>query len=235
MKSIFRFKQFQVDQSNCAMKINTDGVLLGSMIEPHSAERILDIGTGTGVIAMMLAQKFPGAVVHGVEIDTAASRQAGLNFENSIFNNRLEVISGSFQDMRPDSDYDLIVSNPPFYTNSLHTPDARKTQAKHADSIFFESLIDFVDQNLSSNGRFYCVLPTLTARYVTEVLLPKSKLYYRGATNISSFHGAPSIRTVIQLGKEESSFENSELVIYASKGVYTVEYRELLKPYFLNF
>mgnify|MGYP006203126865 FL=1 len=91
MKKIFRFKQFEVDQSNCAMKINTDGVLLGAMVQHENAKRILDVGTGTGVIALMLAQRFPDAQVCAVEIDEQASATAGRNFENSIFSRRCSL------------------------------------------------------------------------------------------------------------------------------------------------
>ena len=235
MKSIFQFKQFQVNQGNCAMKINTDGVLLGGLIESFNAQRILDIGTGTGVIAMMLAQKFSSSKIYGVEIDVAASEQASLNFAGSVFNDRLEVIASSFQELKPEQPYDLIVSNPPFYTNSLHNPDPRRSLAKHTDPKFFRDLIDFVDRNLSSSGKFYCVLPTLIAQYIIEELLPKSSLLFQGVTNISSFHGELAIRKVIQLGKKESLFEEKHFSIYATKGVYTDEYKEILKPYFLNF
>ncbi|SJN33152.1 tRNA (adenine37-N(6))-methyltransferase TrmN6 [Sphingobacterium sp. JB170] len=235
MNSIFRFKRFQVDQSNCAMKINTDGVLLAGIVQPFNAQRILDIGTGTGVIAMMLAQKFPSASVHGVEIDEAACKQASLNFGASDFNERLEVIASSFQQMKPAMPYDLIVSNPPFYTRSLHSPDPRRRIAKHADEVFFEDLMSFVERNLSASGKFYCILPTLMAEKITNELLPVLGLYYHGATHIYSFRSESPIRTVIEIGKQDSKFSCRELVIYASKGVYSAEYQELLQPYFLNF
>src|ERR1700733_3404653 len=119
---MFHFKQFSVDQSGCAMKINTDGVLLGAITQADDPKTILDIGTGTGVIALMLAQKFANAQIDAVEIDESAAKTAGRNFENAIFNDRLNIYpSGirTFFEGHPENKYDLIVSNPPFYINSL--------------------------------------------------------------------------------------------------------------------
>src|SRR5690606_21398928 len=126
MRSVFRFKQFEIDQGTCAMKINTDGVLLGGSTYFSEARRILDVGTGTGVIALMLAQSHPHAYIDAVEIDDAAYLQAKISFQNSPFAARLQVFPASFADMKPPGLYDLIVSNPPFYTNSLQNPDIRK-------------------------------------------------------------------------------------------------------------
>src|SRR6187402_1935311 len=116
--SMFQFKQFTVDQSGCAMKINTDGVLLGALTEANNPQRILDIGTGTGVIALMLAQRFPGAKTDAVEIDEAAAVTAGRNFKASKFTKKLQGYHLGFEEyfrQNPDQKYDLIVSNPPFY------------------------------------------------------------------------------------------------------------------------
>ncbi|ULT27547.1 methyltransferase [Sphingobacterium sp. E70] len=114
MASIFRFKQFEVDQSNCAMKINTDGVLLASLVDTKGAKRVLDVGTGTGVIALMLAQRLIDSHIEAVEIDALAAEMASRNFSNSIFQSRLVLHAKSFQQLQTGEHYDLIVSNPPF-------------------------------------------------------------------------------------------------------------------------
>jgi tRNA1Val (adenine37-N6)-methyltransferase len=119
---MFHFKQFGVDQSGCAMKINTDGVLLGVLAEANNPKTILDIGTGTGVIALMLAQRYNHAIINAVEIDPAAAQTASNNFKNSSFNKRITLFAQSFEDFFnefSDRRYDLIVSNPPFFINSL--------------------------------------------------------------------------------------------------------------------
>src|SRR3954467_12793908 len=124
---MFQFKQFAIDQTGCAMKINTDGVLLGALAEADKPQHILDIGTGTGVIALMLAQRFTIAMVDAVEIDEQAAETAKSNFENSVFANRVNLYAEGFESYlsRLDKQYDLIVSNPPFYINSLESPEAK--------------------------------------------------------------------------------------------------------------
>jgi len=141
---MFRFKQFSVDQSDCAMKINTDGVLLGAMTDTDKPGTILDIGTGTGVIALMLAQRFKDAKIDAVEIDTEAAKTAESNFKGSPFADRLKVYACGFEnyfDLFPEKKYDLILSNPPFYISSLKSPGVKKSLAKHAYIDFFERLI----------------------------------------------------------------------------------------------
>src|SRR6185312_5079329 len=149
---MFQFKQFSVDQSGCAMKINTDGVLLGAFAGADDPVKILDIGTGTGVIALMLAQKFIDAKIDAVEIDENAAQTAAVNFKNSPFADRLTLYHLGFEryfDQFPERKYDLIVSNPPFYINSLRSPGVKKTLAKHTDNDFFERLIEYVSAHLT--------------------------------------------------------------------------------------
>lgn len=235
MGAIFRFKQFAVDQGNCAMKINTDGVLLGAFAQQQAAVRILDIGTGTGVIALMLAQSHPQATVDAVEIDPEAAEQAAENFRQAPFADRLRLFACSFLAMQPGSSYDLIVSNPPFYTNSLHNPDPRKKLAKHTDHLFFESLIDFVDMHLAASGRFLCIVPTALADELLLDFLPVRQLYVQRELAISSFPGGSPIRKLLSIGRESVHTEHAALAIYEQKGVYTAAYKALLSPYFLAF
>ena len=126
MSSIFKFKQFEIDQTGCAMKVNTDGVLLGAMVNHHTPMRILDIGTGTGVIALMFAQRFPGAIIHAIEIDQQASETAKKNFQFSVFNDRLSVENIALEQYNSVERFDLIVSNPPFFVNDLKMKNIEK-------------------------------------------------------------------------------------------------------------
>jgi len=235
MRSVFRFKQFEVDQGNCAMKINTDGVLLGGSTYYRAAKTILDIGTGTGVIALMLAQRHPEAQIDAVDIDEEAYRQAQYNFQQSPFFSRLRAFSCSFEDMKPTYTYDLIVSNPPFYTNSLHNPDERKRLAKHTDMLFFEKLLSFVSQHLAENGQFRCILPAVFADDEIALMLPRYGLFVQTEMCISSFGGESPIRKIWGIGKQAQSLRTESFAIYAEKGIYTVPYKEILKPYFLAF
>ena len=235
MSSIFHFKQFAVDQGNCAMKINTDGVLLASSTDFPAARRILDIGTGTGVIALMLAQSHSEAYVDAVEIDEDAARTAESNFQASAFSGRLNLFRGSFVDMQPHKPYDLIVSNPPFFTNSLHNPDARKRLARHTDSSFFESLLGFVSRYLVENGLFRLIIPPLLAEEDIASMLPQYGLYLQAEMNITSFPGDEIIRKICEIGKEEQPLQRQDFAIYATKGAYSEAYKNLLKPYFLAY
>lgn len=235
MASIFRFKQFEVDQSNCAMKINTDGVLLASLVDTDNAKRVLDVGTGTGVIALMLAQRLVNSWIEAVEIDALAAEMASSNFSNSIFGSRLVLHAKSFQQLQIDKPYDLIVSNPPFYTDSLHNPDARKKLARHTDLDFFQELLQFASSHLTPVGRLVLILPTQLAETLTALAIDHG-LHCTAEIQIRSFDGEPIIRKIVTLGRIPSTvLKQREFVIYQSKGVYSESYKNALAPYFLAF
>lgn len=235
--SVFRFKQFDVDQTGCAMKVNTDGVLLGAITDAANAQRVLDIGTGTGVIALMLVQRFLNLSVDAVELDEAASRTATANFAGSSFADRLHIYHQSFQDHFKENaaeKYDLMVSNPPFYINSLHSPGATRKLAKHADNDFFEQLITLCPQHLTHEGQLWLVLPIDTAAHVKR-LLKDSKLNVRQVVNIRSFPHSDPHREVLCLGFTNGEIAMSDLAIYAEPKVYTDAYRRLLKEFLTIF
>jgi len=236
MGSVFRFKQFEVDQGGCAMKINTDGVLLGAWARRAGALRILDIGTGTGVIAMMLAQAHRRARVEAVEIDRTAAEQAAKNFARSPFRERLRVFERSFVDFRPERPYDLIVSNPPFHTRSLHSPDERRKVAKHADSSFFEQLFAFVSDSLADDGIFsYIVAASLADRIAEENLLERNGLFCQAVLNVSVYPDRPAIRKIVSAGRERTVVSRRDLSIYAEPGVHSSDHKACLAPYFLAY
>ncbi|HVW97686.1 MAG TPA: methyltransferase [Mucilaginibacter sp.] len=238
MSGLFRFKQFSVDQTSCAMKINTDGVLLGAIAGEGSPVSVLDIGTGTGVIALMLAQRFKGAMIDAVEIDVRAAETAAFNFRNSPFKERLKIYPMSFAgfcDDHSEKRYDLIVSNPPFYINSLESPESKRTLAKHSASGFFEELITGVSVMLSESGKCWLILPPKTATDV-KPMAAVNGLYLHQQINIKSFAGSKPHREILCMGfNDPSGMKAQEFVIYDSPGVYTAAYKELLAPYFLNF
>ncbi len=234
---MFQFKQFTVDQTNCAMKINTDGVLLGAMAEADNFRNILDIGTGTGVIALMLAQKYEAAVVDAVEIDAEAAHTAKRNFESSVFQSRLKIHSVSIFDYfreYPEKKYDLIVSNPPFFLNSLKSPAEKKALAKHTDAEFFKKLIHNSAVHLNSEGGFWLVLPSALTETVisfakNESLFPCKKI------TIRSYAKSAPHRVIINLRFSKLTSQPEDFIIYETPGKYSDEYKALLKPYFLAF
>lgn len=235
MASIFQFKEFTVDQADCAMKINTDGVLLASLVNVGSAQRILDIGTGTGVIALMLAQRCPESVVEAVEIDVAAAERAALNFENSKFGDRMIMHTSSFQDLNVTDSFDFIISNPPFYTDSLHNPDARKKLARHTNLEFFNELLQFSANKLCEQGRVALIVPTLLADELKGIA-ETMDLQLETAVQIRSFEGDEVIRKIVVFQKAyHGEITVSDFIIYEAKAVYSEMYKNALKPYFLAF
>jgi tRNA1Val (adenine37-N6)-methyltransferase len=231
--SIFRFKQFEVNQTGCAMKVNTDGVLLGALADGANANQILDIGAGTGVIALMLAQRFPEAKIDAVEIDGQAAETAVKNFTNSKFTERLHLFAGDFVNINKGK-YDLIVSNPPFFIDSLTSAKENKTLARHTDSSFFERLVSFAADTLSDKGICQLILPLTTAELVKQ-LLPVNGLYLQSITHVKSFKGDIPHREIISFGREEITIQESEVVIYDAPKVYTAQYAALLKDFLTIF
>lgn len=235
MSAVFSFKEFQVDQTDCAMKINTDGVLLAVLASSESPLRILDIGTGTGVIALMLAQRYAAAQVDAVEIDAQAGLRAEYNFRHSPFAERLHLVGQDFHTFVAAAPYDLIVANPPFYTDSLPNPDERKRLAKHADRSFFEKLLTFVAQNLAPKGSFQLIIPPMLGDVLREELLPQLGMHIVEEVAITSFAETPVIRVILRIAKDAAARKSSSFYIYASKGVHSEAYKAYLKPFFLAY
>ena len=234
---MFHFKQFSVDQTGCAMKINTDGVLLGALADAENSLNILDIGTGTGVIALMLAQRFADARVDAVEIDESAATTAERNFRNSPFADRLELFPIDFESFfarHPDKKYDLIASNPPFYINSLQSPGVKKNLAKHAGDGFFEGLISGVAEHLTENGTCWLVLPIDTAELVKN-LASQYQLYPQKIIKAYSFTDDEPHREILALGFGAGESEEEKLVIYDSPKIYSRQYQKVLENFLTIF
>nr|WP_294948174.1 methyltransferase [uncultured Mucilaginibacter sp.] len=237
MADIFQFKQFAVNQSGCAMKVNTDGVLLGALATANEPKSILDIGTGTGVIALMMAQRFDTAMVDAVEIDDAAAKTAGANFQESKFAHRLELFAMGFEEYfeaHPDKQYDLIVSNPPFFLNSLTSPGAKKSLARHTDDAFFERLIKGVSGHLTPDGVCTMILPLETAGLV-KGLLAGCGLHLVSIISIKSFADSVPHRELLTIGKHQVIAEEWEFVIYDEPKVYSKQYQAALRPFLTIF
>jgi tRNA1Val (adenine37-N6)-methyltransferase len=233
-KNIFRFKQFEVDQAGCAMRINTDGVLLAALTESNQPQTILDIGTGTGVIALMLAQRFPNAAVEAVEIDEQASITARKNFQSAVFKERLNVVHTAIEHYETELKFDLIVSNPPFFVNDLKNTVERKGIARHTDELFFETLIAKVAALLTETGSFWFILPVKQA----ELLVEKASafnLYENHSISLHSDAQKPAFRKLVGLGSSISSPATEHFYIYESEKVYTTAYKNCLKDFFLEY
>ena len=237
MSSIFHFKQFRIDQANCAMKVNTDGVILAALADFESPAKILDVGTGTGLIALMLAQKYKAALIDAVEIDTSAAKAARDNFSNSPFFDRITLFPISIKEHfeSENKKYDLIISNPPFFINSLISVNPKKGIARHTDLSFFNLLLTESENHLNQLGHVCLILPLETAALIKKVLASILVLKVQREILIYSFPDSKPHRTIIILGFENSVLIQDELVIYESKGIYSVAYRNLMKDYLTIF
>ena len=183
--NFFRFKQFTVFQDCCAMKVGTDGVLLGAWAEAYKRNNVLDVGTGTGLIALMIAQRNTNATIDAIDIDEGCVMQAKRNVFESPFSNRVDVQKSSFQDFaaRNDNKYDLIVSNPPYFHNSLKSPNLHRNYARHTDSLSFYEIISEGVSLLTESG---CISLILPYEFKTSVLMHAKTvgLFAKRITNV---------------------------------------------------
>ncbi len=232
----FEFKKFTIKQDKCAMKVNTDGVLLGAWVLPNGSKNILEIGTGTGVIALMLAQKSTAKIV-AIDIDKESSEQAKLNAEESVFNN-VEVLHISFQDLTQASQqkFDLIITNPPYFIGSLKSTNETKTNARHTTTLSFEDIIIGVKKLLTDKGKFCLILPTMEAAIFREMAQGKG-LYLSKLLRIRTRSDRDTEkRHLMQFEFKETEFSESTLIIESDRNMnYSDEYKELTKDYYLNF
>ncbi|WP_353183663.1 methyltransferase [Parapedobacter lycopersici] len=236
MSDIFRFKRFEIDQTGCAMKINTDGVLLGAMASAGNPANVLDIGTGTGVIALMLAQRFPDTRVTAIEIDSETAQTACKNFNASIFANRISCFGVALEAFEPTTPYDLIVSNPPYFLQSLTNTDERKRTARHTDIIFFDGMLARASAWLTPTGSLQLVLPPAVADQVARRAAMEYGLIKQWEVAVYSFAKDDNpVRNILALGKEGETGIRSDFVIYEHRGLHSDAYRQLLRDFFIIF
>ena len=234
--SWFQFQQFRVEQDRCAMKISTDAVLLGTLAQSRPPKCILDIGTGTAVIALMLAQRFPQANLTAVELDPEAASQARENCEQSPFSDRLTVMQGRFQDFPVEEPFDLLVSNPPFFPDHLPASDPKRNQALHTHSLSFEELLHKASQLLAPTGSFWVILPPRQMQDFFQCandngLFPGTRVLIRD--NASK----PVHREVVGFTFSEPlpSVLPMELLLKNEDGSYSEDYRNLISGFLLGF
>lgn len=238
----FQFKQFTVAQDRCAMKIGTDGVLLGAWVsikgKPYS---ILDIGAGTGIIALQLAQRSKAEMVDAIEIDENAYEQCVDNFENSPWGDRLFCYHAALDEFVEEIDdkYDLIISNPPFYSEDYKTPDESRDMARFNDALPFDELIESASLLLSDEGIFAVIIPRKEEdnfiKMASEVnLFPNRVCRVRGTE--TSRHGgqAEEKRSMLEFSFEKISPKMENLTIETSRHNYTEDYKNLVQDFYLK-
>ena len=236
MSKPFQFKEFTIHQDRCAMKIGTDGVLLGAWSPiGHQPFSILDIGAGTGVISLMLAQRSRAEVIDAIEIDDAAYEQCTENFENSIWNDRLFCYHASLEEFAEEIDeqYDLIVSNPPFYSEDYKSEDTQRDLARFNEAMPFDHLIYSVSKLLSDHGVFAVIIPFKEQDHFIE-MAKHHRLFPKQIVTIKGQPKAETKRSLIGFSFEETTTEVTSLVIETARHQYTKEYTDLTKDFYLK-
>lgn len=218
------------------MRVNTDGVLLGAWANAHDANRILDIGTGTGVIALMLAQRNPNARIDAIEIDTQSAAEAKNNIAISPWANRIDVINCSFQSFAKalNHQYDLIVSNPPYFNQSLKSPDTNRNLSRHSDTLPYNELIDGIKKMLAPCGRFCGVFPYSEGN-VFIAQAASQGLYCTHKVNVLSRPNRKVLRILIQLEANKANAVESTLAIHNNDAGYSDDYIQLTREFYLAF
>ncbi len=236
MKNTFHFKQFTVRQDQCAMKVGTDGVLLGAWASlVHQPNSILDIGAGTGLIALQLAQRSTAETIDAIELDENAYEQCVANFEGSPWADRLFCYHAGFDEFVDEIEdrYDLIVSNPPFYSEEMASGDSLRDQARQSSSLPFDELLKGVSKLLSERGLFSVIIPYKEEQRFLE-LAATSGLH---PIRITRVKGNPKVefkRSLMELGFQEVETYIDELVIEEGRHQYTKEYIRLTEAFYLK-
>ncbi|WP_163409102.1 tRNA1(Val) (adenine(37)-N6)-methyltransferase [Flavobacterium ajazii] len=234
---MFQFKQFYVKQDKTAMKVGTDGVLLGAWTPiHHNPFSVLDIGVGTGIIALMLAQRTSAEQIDALEIDEDAYEQAVENFENSPWGDRLFCFHAGLDEFieEPEDEYDLIVSNPPFYSEDYKTENDQRDLARFQDAMPFEELIEAAALLLSENGIFSVILPFKEEESFIA-LAKEAELYPTKITRVKGTPASEIKRSLLAFSRNENpETEIDELIIETSRHIYTPEYIQLTKDFYLK-
>jgi tRNA1Val (adenine37-N6)-methyltransferase len=232
----FSFKQFTIFHDKCAMKVGTDGVLLGAWVNVSHAASILDVGTGSGLIAIMVAQRSATAVVDAVEIDEMASQQARENVAACPWKNRITIIHDSFQHYAANTSarYDLVACNPPFFHNALKPPVSSRSVARHDTSLSYESLLYYTTKILANEGKLAVIIPAFELIRLTEQAYLQD-LFVSKILRIKPLPEKSDTRCLVELIRDRyAQCEDCSLTIRNKDLItYTAEYKSLTRDFYL--
>jgi len=230
----FAFKKFVIDQNRSAFKVGTDGVLLGAYANVNGVKNILDIGAGTGVIALMLAQKSAAEIV-AIEPDDQSFVQMCDNINNSPWSDRIKAIKTTFQNMQHNGKFDFIITNPPYFSDSLKNPDIIKSQTRHNDTLKPADILQGVVNLLDEHGRFQLILPYTEGNlFITEAA--DYGLYCCDILKIKPLPTSEIKRLILTFAKKQTKPTEKNLTISSGKRhEFTKEYMELTKDFYLKF
>jgi len=232
----FQFKQFTIEDEQCAMKIGTDGCLLGAWADVTNAENILDIGTGSGIVAIMLAQR-SNSKIDAVEIDDSAYRQSCENFSKTPWKERLNSFHTSIQEYVKSGikKYDLIVSCPPYFLNSMKATDKKRNLARHTDSLTFGELLSCSKRQLKQGGKFCTIIPADSVKTFRDLAIIEG-FFVTKITEVIPKAEVQAVRTLLQMELSKKKCICDTVTILDKEGKsYTKEYIELTKEFYINF
>jgi len=230
----FKCKQFEIKQDKCGHKVGTDSFLLGAWANVSNAKRILDIGTGTGILTLMCAQRTK-ATITAIEVEKEAFEQAVENFRNSPWHDRIKYYHTSLERfIQVREKYDVIICNPPFFMNAIISPDAKRTLARHAHLLTLFDIVVFAKKRLNTSGHVSLIMPIEHLQYFLD-LIKANKWFVHRLTKVYPKIGKDAHRILIEFGKEKRGLEYDELIVESEKRhIYTKKYYELTKDYYLN-
>ncbi|GAA5100142.1 methyltransferase [Chryseobacterium ginsengisoli] len=223
----FIFKQFEIQQSKDVFRVGTDGVLLGALVDVNNASKVLEVGTGTGLISLMLAQRNSKAEFLGIDINEEAVNLTKINFENSPFQLRLKNSHQDFKTFKTDDKFDLIVSNPPYFESSESDKDKI---ARQTVELNFKQLISKSSILLSENGIFSVIIPVEVGESFIEIA-KENQLFLSRKINIKGIENSKIKRLVLEFSLVEKNLEESEFIIEKSPRKYSDQYLELTKEF----
>ena len=232
---MFHFKQFNIDDTLCAMKVGTDGVLLGAWADVSEAGRILDAGCGSGLIALMVAQRNSEARITAIDIDEGAINQSVVNVQASPWAERIEVLLADMRSFSSDACYDHIVTNPPFFNETLYSPNVQRAVARHSLTLSYDDIVVAAMRLLHQGGRLSLVLPAIEAALFRRVAF--ERIWLRRQLNIFTHSGEMPKRVLMEfeLCPEPIMPKVDDLAIYDADGGYSEKYRRLTEEYYLKF
>lgn len=231
--STFQFKQFNIIQEKSAMKVGTDGVLLGAWSDVANAQNVLDIGAGTGLISLMVAQRNQNSEITAIEIDENAYLECEKNFAASPWSEKLKIINTDLKLFPKEKPFDLIISNPPFFNNTFKAETEERNKARQTESLSFEDLLFCTASLLSKNGKAYFIIPFLEEENFIA-LAEQQKMYLNKKTRVKGNINTAVKRSLLEFSFKEKKVIESELVIEISRHVYTTDYIALTKDFYLK-
>jgi tRNA1Val (adenine37-N6)-methyltransferase len=232
----FQFKQFKIIQERSAMKVGTDGVLLGAWANVAEAIKVLDVGTGTGLIALMIAQR-SHAKITGIEIEKKAAEEAAENAQNSLWSNRIKIQNISFQEFKETTTekFDLVISNPPFFTNSQKSKCDYLAMAKHNHLLPFAVLANGAEKLLEQNGNLAVILPVESVHDFTQIAL-NERFFMIRQTEVRSNRLKKVHRYLLEFSKTEKPLKKDFIYIHTDDNSdFTEQYKILTRDFYLNF